>query len=193
MNDYNNNQMPTFVPSNVYEERTKKIRPSDLVLNLGVIALTISILIMGGMFAYGKVLDNGYAKKEAELLANKNVLGGFSLAGISKINNQSLALGEVLSAHTYFSNILGLLESATNDNVTWSKLDVTSKDTGLALLNLSGEALSNAVVVQQVDALKSKTALVKSVALVKSSFDDKTLKIKFDLEVTIDPKLSTTN
>lgn len=192
MNDYNNNQMPTFVPSNVYEERTKKVLPSDLVLNIGVIILVLSILVAGGIYGYGRYLDKKSEEYNTAITEMSSELSKLNLKGIRIINNQSQALSDIFNNHAYPSNIFNILESKTNDQVVWTKFDMTKKDVGTTMLNLSGSAESNAVVVQQVDALKSETGMIKSVTLVKSGRNDQTLRIDFDLEVLLSPTISQT-
>lgn len=184
--------MPTFVPSNVYEERTKKVLPSDLVLNIGVIILVISILAAGGVYGYGRILDKRSDENSAAIAEMSSYLSKLNLKGIRIINNQSQALSDIFNNHAYPSNIFNILESKTNDQVVWSKFDMTKKDAGTTMLNLSGSAESNAVVVQQVDALKSETGMIKSVTLVKSGRNDQTLRIDFDLEVLLSPTISQT-
>ncbi len=182
--------MPTFVPSNVYEERTKKVLPSDLVLNIGIIILVISILSAGGVYAYGRYLDNKTDQQIASIDSNAAYLSKLNLKAIRTINGQSQALSDIFNSHAYPSNIFNLLESRTNDQVTWNKMDMTKKDTGTTILNLSGSASSNGVIVQQVDALKSATDIVKAVTLIKSGMNDQSLNIDFDLEVQLNPTIS---
>lgn len=181
--------MPTFVPSNVYEERTKKVLPSDLVLNIGVIILILTILATVGVYVYGRFLDNKTETARQSLTENRNYLAKLNLKEIRKLNTQSQALTDILGAHSYPSSILSTLENVTNDNVTWTKLDMIKKDAGITVLNLSGEADSNAVIVQQVDALKAETKVIQSVTLVKSSRNEQTLRYNFDLEVQVNPNI----
>lgn len=99
------------------------VQSTNIFSVIAGVIFVIALLISGGLFAYGKILDSQIKDVEAKILAAKQAYEPEKIKELIDIDKKMTSSSDLLKNHVAVSEILSLLE-----NLTLKKMRFTSFD-----------------------------------------------------------------
>jgi hypothetical protein len=155
--------------------------------------ISAAILVIVGLAAGGLFLYNSYLVKQKAILSSSliKVKDNFDKDTISELqlfDKRISASKDILSAHTVFSPVFGLLADLTIPSVQYTRFSESVGDKGF-FISMSGVALDYKSVALQANAFNgSKGRYFKDVVFSNLSRDTNGT-VSFDLNFSVDPAL----
>lgn len=152
--------------------------------SLALIALFVSLVAFGGLFAYKRSLLGRQVEWNAEIDRQEAELSAASIGELLASASALASARELLAAHVAPSNLFALLEAAVHPRVQFTSF-AFSKDSGK--IDLSGLAASYQSVAEQVSLLEARRD-VERVEFGGLSLGTKGL-VSFKLAILVKPAL----
>jgi hypothetical protein len=176
------------IPKKGIESLEIKFEESKLPLIFSLVILFLVIAAYGGLFFYGKSLDEKIKAADTKLAELKERMDKISLASILDLQKSLIEAKALLAGHIYSSNVLRLLEELTLPKVQWSSF---SLDAGAGDIALSGRAEGYTTLAKQMLVLeedKDKRILQYSTSGVSLDHNGG---VTFDMAITLNKKMLT--
>lgn len=175
---------PSFIPKNLPQRFARAREPLGTFLFLGVLVLVISLLALGGLFFYERLLSGQITDLVKSLERLKADFDADSINELARVSESIQTAQEVLSSHRRASNIFMLLEASTLPEVRFSKF---SFDAASGQLTLAAEAKSYTALAHQTEIFK------KSSGVSKTSLSSFSLTpaggVEYEVDLTLNPAL----
>lgn len=140
----------SFIPKNLAENSTVSGGQSSGFLNtLAGLVLLLSLLGIGGLFAYKKIVQNSIEEMKTELSALESAVNRDEIKKLAAFDKKLNAVNSILSGHAAVSEFFTLLEENTLTQVTFLNLNYKAPAGEVISVEMRGQAPSYAVVAEQ--------------------------------------------
>jgi hypothetical protein len=188
--------LPTsFIPKRPISSTDLGTRPSShatslLSLLTGIVVVTTGIAF-AGVYLYGASLENKKNSLQQTITQAKDGLGADFVADMKRLSARIDGVKTLIKNHIVISPIFDALTATTLRSVEYSKFEysfVTDTATKSEVVNvkIQGNAKSYATIALQSDAYR-QSKLIKNPVFSNLTVDDKTGRVGFSLEFTVNP------
>ena len=175
---------PSFIPKTLPDRLNKIKEPMGVLMFVGLLVFVFSLLSLGGLFLYNRALGNQVNDLVGSI---KRLEADFDRDSIFELSRTAEAIDiakEVLSRHSYLSNLFLMIEENTLPEIRYSRLAFEASNNKVTL---STEAKSYTALAHQREIFRKNPAVV---GLVLNNFAlTLTGGVKLALEITFNPAL----
>jgi hypothetical protein len=166
----------------------RKVSPgNNIFLIVSLAACGATIVVAGGVFAYGQFLAHVETAKAAELQQAQDAVNNTTIKDYIRLKDRFASGETLLDNHILLSQFFDELEKVTLQSVQFNSLNLTVAGDGTAKIDLSGTAKNfNALAVQSNTIAADQN--FKEAIFSGIGFDSGN-QIKFKLTANIDPQL----
>lgn len=151
-------QQSAFIPKGPSTQSPLKVHgPVNLFSVFSIVIFIVSIGLTGGVFFINKLeADKVKAKTDELTKRNTELKADGTIPNLLRLDERIQAAKEILNKHVALSQILGVLESITSQNVQYVSMDMAFKG-DIPTISITGKATSlNSVAFQSDIYRKSK-------------------------------------
>lgn len=141
----------SFIPKKTAEtEQRDSFSGAGLSLFIGILTLVISVVLVGGVFAYDAYLNSAAQRKEEQLQQQREAFAPELIREMARLSDKIITAESLLSKHVAVSEIFELLQQTTLKTVRLTSFSFSNTDRGVQV-TLQGEGLSFTSVALQAD------------------------------------------
>jgi hypothetical protein len=186
--------IPTsFVPKQPVStgRRTYASEGNNIFLLIATGVLLLTVIASGGMYFYGKILQNEIATKQSQLVDAEKKADPVLVTDYVRLQDRLTTASSLLNQHIRLSNFLLFLGTITGQNISFNNVTIGVTDDQSATLALAGTA-------KTFNALESESAIFATQKSIKSAIfsgiaPQKGGGVTFTINATIDPSVITEN
>ena len=139
--------MPSTIPTSFVPKQPVRAAASagaggvsGIYFIFALVAFLVSLLLAGGMFAYGAYLEREKDVRIRDLASYQGVVREDTANELSRLSTRMNVAETLLNNHVYFSSIFSLLETLTTTSLRFTNAQIALLPDGSASLALSGVA-----------------------------------------------------
>ena len=166
-------------------DRTRIINQGgEWLFTSSIVAFILVVLAWGGLYLFKRTLETNAANWREQIAILEKELRPDLLNQLFALSNRLAAARDVLTSHTFSSNVFALLEKSTHPQVFYSSFQYAADG---RLITLTAKAGSYRIVAEQITILESDPQ-VERVGFGGLTLDDKGF-VNFKLTVIFKPSL----
>ena len=184
--------LPPTIPTSFVPKQPVLLRKSISGFNpflvVSYFILGIWVVIAGLVFAYQFYLSRVAEQKSEELRTAQNNIDRATVSEFIRLRDRFTTAKDLLNKHHVPSHFFDELENITIQNVRFTSLKLTIKDTGMATVQMQGVARNfNALAAQSTAFAKDKN--FKRAIFSGFTLDSKDNSVTFQVNADVDPSL----
>lgn len=146
----------SFIPKTIPERLSRVKEPLGILMFLGVLIFGLSLMTLGGLFFYRRLLTNQVQDLSNSLSRLEADFDPASIEELARTASSIEIAKTVLARHRYLSNVFLFLEKNTLPDVRFSKF---SFDAANSTANLAAQAKSYTALAQQREIFRSEPSV----------------------------------
>ncbi len=141
----------SFIPKKSAEtEQRESFSGSGLSFFIGILTLVISVVLVGGVFAYDSYLNAAAQRKEGQLQQQREAFAPELIREMARLSDKIVVAEGLLNRHIAVSEIFELLQQTTLKTIRFTSFSFSNTDRGIQV-TLQGEGVSFTSVALQAD------------------------------------------
>lgn len=171
-------------------------KPMGLTQNVGVnvvhstnifsviagITFVIALLISGGLFAYGKILDTQIKEVQAKILAARAAYEPEKIKELIDIDKRMTSSDDLLRNHIAVSEILSLFENLTLKKMRFTSFDYAKND-NKSTVSISGDIQTYNALARQQEFFESTEFIINPTFTDFNLGDNGYISVKFSADI----------